>query len=365
MRTDKKFVHLFILLITLFFLSSCQTATITQTEVIPVLKPTTSPTAVPTLEPTPPILYPQVISNGNAGLIKLVREFQVNQPMQVVWLKNSQSIWVINDANAVRINTQTGQTENVFTAVNPGQILSASSDGNTIIYLDNTNQNEIRVFNQSSNKTLMINPETVFEGADFSPDGTKISVPSLEQLQVTIWDTLSGAKLMTLKGFETAAPVYDAHIGADNQTLIWHSRGTIQLQNMVNQQMGQRFSHEDFVMGFSLSSDGQLMASTAGGTINGNYSPVVYVWDAHSGSNLANITYPDSLSALTFSPDRKLLAGASTGNLIFWDLSTNKVISVIQSQSSSIADLSFSPDGKSLLSFSYGDNKIKLWQVLQ
>ena len=284
--------------------------------------------------------------------------------MRIVWLKNSQSFWVINDTNAVRINIQTGQSENVLNAVNPGRILSASSDGDTILSLDH-NQNEIRVFHQSSNKTQMINPETIFEGADFSPDGSKISIPSLEELQVSIWDTQSGTKLMTLKGFETAAPVYDAQIGADNHTLIWHSRGTIQLQNMDDQRMGPIFSHEDFVMGFTLSSDGQLLASTAGGTVNGNYSPVVYLWDAHSGNKLASIPYPDSISALVFSPDRKLLAGASAGNLIIWDMSTFKVINIVQSQSKSIADLSFSPDGKSLLSSSIEDNQIKLWQVLQ
>ncbi len=170
---------------------------------------------------------------------------------------------------------------------------------------------------------------------------------------------------MTLKGYETAAPVYDASIGADTRTLIWHSRGTIQLQSMNDQRMGPAFSHEDFVMGFSLSNDGGVLASTAGGTINGVYTPVLYLWDAHSGTSLAKIPYPDSVSALSFSPDGKLLAGASAGNLIIWDATTYKVINVIQGQSKTIYDLSFSPDGKSLLSSSIEDNQVKLWQVLQ
>jgi len=59
------------------------------------------------------------------------------------------------------------------------------------------------------------------------------------------------------------------------------------------------------------------------------------------------------------------LASASAGNLILWDMTTFKVINIIQIHSNSISDIAFSPDGKSLLTCSAEDNLIKLWQVLQ
>jgi len=363
MRKNIRAIFKAILSFSILFLSACQVNISLPAEVSPVA-PTPTVTMVPTAEPTAAISIPQVINSQNAGKIKKVAEYQVNQPMQVTWLKDSQSFWVVNDTNAVRINIQNGQIENVFNAVNPGRILDASPDGDTILYLDQ-NQNEIRVFRQSINQTLMINPETIFENASFSPDGTKVSIPSLDELQVSIWDTQSGARLMTLKGFETAAPVYDAHIGADNHTLIWHSRASIQLQSLDSQLLGPRFSHEDFVMGFDLSQNGQVLATTAGGNINGVYSPVIYFWDAQSGAKLASVPFPDSINALAFSADGKLLAGASSGSLILVDASTHKVITIIQGLANSIDALAFSPDGRSLLSTSIEDNQIKLWQVHQ
>lgn len=358
-----RFKPAFLLLLSALILTSCLVTVTAPTETSPILPISTS-TAVPTQAPTQPIRYPQVIASENASGLKKVAEYKANQPMQLVWLKNSQVFWVINDSSAIQIDIQTGTSENVFNAVNPGQILSASSDGETILYLD-PNQKDIGVFNRKSNNTLMINPETLFASADFSPDGTRISIPSLDKLEVSIWDVQSGSRMTTLTGFETAAPVYDARIGADNRTLIWHSRATLQLQNLGDQRMGPRFSHEDFVTGFDLSRNGLVLASSAGGTINGVYSPLVYLWDTQSGSNLASIAYPDSISALAFSPDGKILAGASAGTLILWDMATNKVINIIQGQSKTIYTLSFSPDGKSLLSSSLEDNLIKLWQVLQ
>jgi WD40 repeat protein len=356
------FFHILVLLI-VCVLPACTTLTASPTQTIPVL-PTSTPLPLPTLEPTATVVFPQPITSNNATLMKAVGDFKFNQPMKITWRNDSRSFWVVNDTSATRFSLQTGQMEYAFNAVNPGRILSASADSDSILYL-NDNQNVVMLFHPGTNKTLVINPETVFDTADFSPDGSRISIPSLEQLQVSIWDANSGLKLMTLKGYETAAPVYDASIGADNRTLIWHSRGTIQLQSMNDQHMGPVFSHEDFVMGFTLSNDGGVLASTAGGTINGVYTPVLYLWDAHSGTSLAKIPYPDSVSALSFSPDGKLLAGASAGNLIIWDTTTYKVINVIQGQSKTIYDLSFSPDGKSMLSSSIEDNQVKLWQVLQ
>jgi WD40 repeat protein len=350
----------------LFAVSACtpgvnpiQTPTMTS---VAIIQPSETP--LPTIAPTAIPLVAQFITSSNAGLLRSVGEIKFQQPTNLIWANSSQAFWVINNANATRYNSKTLALEFPFDAVSPGQILDASTDGDSVAYIAE-NQDEIRIFNQSQNKTLVFNPGYPFGNVTFSPDGTKLAVTSMDELLVTLWDTNTGSKISTLKGFETAAPVYDAQIGADDQTLIWHSRGTIQLQDLNSQQMGPIFSHEDFVMGLALSRDGNILASAAGGTLNGNYTPIIYIWDAHNGNNLTKLPYPDSFSTLSFSTDGKILASASAGNLILWDMTTYKVITIIQIQSNSISNIAFSPDGKSLLACSSEDNLVKLWQILQ
>jgi WD40 repeat protein len=366
MKELSKFTNYCLLLSLLFAVSACapvinpiQNPTETSA---PVIQP--SETALPTNPPTPIPLTAQLITSSNAGLLKDVGEIIFQQPFHLKWVNSSQAFWVSNDVNATSYNSQTLALEFTFDAVSPGRILDASADGNSIAYIAG-NQNEIRIFNQSQNNTLVLNPGSIYGNATFSPGGTKLAVTSMDELQVTLWDTNSGIHAGTLKGFQTAAPVYDALIGSDDKTLIWQSRGTIQLQDLNNQQMGPIFSHEDFVMGLALSKDGNILASAAGGTLNGNYTPIIYIWDAHKGNNLAKLPYPDSFSTLAFSPDGKILASASAGNLILWDMTSFKVITIIQIQTNSISDITFSPDGKSLLTCSAEDNLVKLWQILQ
>jgi WD40 repeat protein len=366
MKELTKWINWLVLLSLLFAVSACapvinpiQTPT---EKSAPVIKP--SETALPAIPPTAIPLTAQFITSSNAGLLKAVGEVKFQQPAFLKWVNSSQAFWVINDANATRYNSQTRAPEFPFDAVSPGQILDASADGDSIAYFAG-NQDEIRIFNQKQNKTLVLNPGSLYENAIFSPDGTKLAVASMDELKVMLWDTNSGIKISDLKGFQTAAPVYSAQIGSDDKTLIWLSRGTIQLQDINSQKMGPIFSHEDFVMGLALSKDGNILASAAGGTLNGNYTPIIFIWDAHSGNNLATLPYPDSFSTLAFSPDGKILASASAGNLILWDMTTYKVITIIQIQSNAISDIAFSPDGKSLLTCSSEDNSVKLWQILQ
>ena len=79
-------------------------------------------------------LTAQLITSANAGSLKAVGEVNIQQPMRLVWAKNSQTFWVVNDANATRYNSHTLQIEFPFNAVSPGRILDASADGDSIAY---------------------------------------------------------------------------------------------------------------------------------------------------------------------------------------------------------------------------------------
>ncbi len=366
MKEVNKYIFGCLLITILISISACKPVNIpiqSQTETFnPTIAPSETP--FPTIAPTPIPLTAQLITNINTGQLKTDGEVKIQQPLDLIWTKDSQAFWVLNDANVTKFNSSSLNIMYTFNAVSPGRILDASADGDSIAY-DADNQGDIRIFNLNQNKTLVINPSGFHGNATFSPDSTQLAITSMDELQVTLWDTKTGSQVSTLNGFQTAAPVYDARIGSDNKTLIWHSRATIQLQDIASQKMGLVFSHEDFVMGWALSNDGNILASAAGGTVNGTYTPAIFIWDAHNGNNLAKLPYPDSFSTLTFSPDGKLLATASAGNLILWDMTTYKVINIIQIQSNSISNMAFSPDGKSLLTCSAEDNLVKVWRVLQ
>ena len=186
----------------------------------------------------------------------------------------------------------------------------------------------------------------------------------MDAWQVTLWNTSDGKKMTTLEGFETAAPVYDAQSSADGRTLIWHARGTIQLQDIASGKMGHTFSHEDFVSAFALSTDGKILATAAAGTVDGNFTPLIYVWEAKNGSKLDSFVNSDPFTSLSFSPDGKLLASASGNKVIIWEVGSHNKAAEFEAHKDNISNLAFAPDGKTLLT-SGSDNLVTLWQTDQ
>ena len=74
-------------------------------------------------------------------------------------------------------------------------------------------------------------------------------------------------------------------------------------------------------------------------------------------------THSSQVLSVSFSPDSKTLASGSADNTVkLWDVSTGKEIRTLQGHSSAVYSVSFSPDGKTLASGSW-DKTIKLWDV--
>jgi len=74
-------------------------------------------------------------------------------------------------------------------------------------------------------------------------------------------------------------------------------------------------------------------------------------------------THSSSVRSVSFSPDGKTLASGNDDKTIkLWDITTGKEIRTLQGHSSWVWSVSFSPDGKTLASGS-GDKTIKLWDI--
>jgi WD40 repeat protein len=101
------------------------------------------------------------------------------------------------------------------------------------------------------------------------------------------------------------------------------------------------------------SPDGTTLASA-----NAN---AVVLWDiAHAQATA--MLHVDSVNALAFSPDGKLLAGAGVSNVIWlWDIANGKQIAALNTLTV-ISSLAFSPDG-TLLASGGSDGLIRLWNM--
>jgi WD40 repeat protein len=167
-----------------------------------------------------------------------------------------------------------------------------------------------------------------------------------------------------ISGFETAAPVFDAGYSASPQWILWHARAKVQLQEVETGKLSSEFNHEDFLSAYTTSPDGTLLATAAGKTVNGTFSPTVTLWDVVDGVEMHTLILPESANALSFSPDGKLLAVAVGKDLQLWRVSDGSLMGTFSEHMDSISLVKFSPDGKAIATAGF-DNQLYLWQVLQ
>jgi WD40 repeat protein len=189
-------------------------------------------------------------------------------------------------------------------------ILSFSPDSRTIAGISQTNQ--ILLWNASSDqpKTSMAGHKQVISGIAFSRDGKSLASSSYDKT-VKIWDTKTGQLKQTLS---VKNPVF---------TLIFSETGKV------------------------------IHAADTSGT--------VYQWNASTGQlirTIANpqnqlqtvpITLDDSVYAVVFSPDGKLMARRDADkNIRIWNLESGNLVSIIQRDNELSYTMTFSPNGQTL-----------------
>jgi WD40 repeat protein/uncharacterized caspase-like protein len=114
--------------------------------------------------------------------------------------------------------------------------------------------------------------------------------------------------------------------------------------------------HAESVSAVAFSPDGKLLASGSG-------DGAVKLWDILTGALLDTLTeHRDRVSSLAFSPDGRTLASGSWDTTVkLWDSATGDLLQTLVGHGYYIDSLAFSPDGKTLASSS--SNVARLWDA--
>ena len=225
-------------------------------------------------------------------------------------------------------------------------------------------------------KTLVDNDKLL--SLSFSPDSRLIATASNSHV-IKIWQVSDG-KILNILKTENQEQIYKflkvrfspngryiAAASTDYTVKIWESRNGKLIHTLAG--------HKDWVRDLSFSLDSQLIVSSGGGS-----DKTLRLWRANDGQLLKTIknAHDDAIEGVSFSANDQLIASASADQTLkLWDVSSlfstntvlfeypehkNILLKTIKGHASVLHDLSFSADGKFIVSAG-NDNLIKLWQL--
>lgn len=158
-------------------------------------------------------------------------------------------------------------------------------------------------------------------------------------------------------GFERELP--------NNTLMLWDVK--------TGQLIGQPWlGHRDGIESVAFSPDGKYLVSGSGDGTGGNFgNNEIIFWEVSSGKMIGKpIAHNENVTSLAFSPNGKyVISGSSNGNLILWDAIKRKPIrKPWQAHKESVSKVTFSPNSLSVISYSvdvYEKGTLILWNVVK
>ncbi|GIV65410.1 MAG: hypothetical protein KatS3mg046_670 [Bellilinea sp.] len=332
------------------------------TACIPVPKqpPTLTPTPTATTTPAPPPTETPAPSPTPASLFQPAGEANLPNAQRLIWSTDSQTLGVLGNQTAVLLAVPALQPLFSFSDPAAPSLLDFSADGRTIVSI--LDQQTLRFTDITNGEQRTLATDFLIGPVHFSPDGLLLVIGSNEEWAAHLYNPQNLTPLKTVRGFQTAAPVYDVRIAENILDLAWSARARIQLQNIPSETLYPSLDHEDFVTAFARSRGDTLLVSAAGGTIDNEYAPILFVWDAILGQELLRLRQDSMPNAVEFSWDDQLLAVGLTDRIDLYTTSDMNVVETLTGHTESVISVRFSPDGRWLASLD-STGKLILWQI--
>ena len=200
-----------------------------------------------------------------------------------------------------------------------------------------------------------------FMACDFSPNGD-LMVSASRDRSLKIWETKSGAEVVTLIGHSNA--VVDCKFSPDNRQVVSASWDrTLKVWDVeTGAEVGTLSGHRRKVSACCFSHDGNYILSAS-------WDCSLGLWPVPSagGSDVRRRKYYKKhlkpVNACIFSPDDKMIASASWDcSIIIWETESTNVIKTLKGHDNSVRSVAFSPDGTRLVSTSI-DCTVREWDV--
>ena len=202
----------------------------------------------------------------------------------------------------------------------------------------------------------------------FSPDG-KTLVSVSDDNMVEIWDMEGGEPIGQQSLASPSNSIKSLAFNADGPMLASAgSDGVISLWDVRSGSLVGQLQNDSAISSLAFSPDGKILAS-------GNFDQTLSLWDLNTlqriGQPLSG--FNDTVTSIAISPDNAVLAwggcslrlgdSCSRGHVILWDLVTFEMTGEpIVGHTNFVTGISFSPDGRTLISGS-DDKTLILWDM--
>ena len=277
--------------------------------------------------------------------------------------------------------------------------LAFSPDGKTLVSSSKSNQNSVILYDTTTGdvKSNLYGHSSWITNLDYSPDGKTI-VGASENGKITAWETSTGISFQPILGtFAFTRPLIDKYYEKKQIIVRWNwkinpnnvgntpdninsvvksksfeKQGIIAMTPGPNNQPIFLTYHRYPVSALTFSPDGKILASGGRSKLQpfNMTEGKIHLWNVETGMPTITLRTPGwKVDTLAFSPNGKYLASdgskrwRDSQKILIWDLTAYRLISMIDLSSlSEITALVFASDNKTLAS---GDErgKVQVWDI--